>query len=160
MPTWHLLLVYSETLSPVSRMTSWDVSGTLQSSHKGKLRRWVKKIERCPGEPVMTFSGLGNRNSLKCSTHLGKEKRKGLIFMPVIGKAQGWRRLQASRALDNGTLCMAARSPGVASCSHCPCMWDPGERAQIFPKGPAKKHGLNSDYSDSSPMFFHEEHRR
>lgn len=63
----------------------------------------------------MAFSGLSNRNSLKCSTHLGKEKRKGLIFMPVIGKAQGWRRLQASRALD--TLCMAARSPGVDSWS-------------------------------------------
>lgn len=62
----------------------------------------------------MTFSGLSNRNSTKCSTYLGKEKRKGLIFMPIIGKAQGWKRLQASRALDNGTL-MAARSPGVAS---------------------------------------------
>ena len=123
---------------------------------RGNLdRHWVKKIESCPGEPVMTFSGLSNRNSTKCSTYLGKEKRKGLIFMPIIGKAQGWKRLQASRALDNGTH-MAERSPGVASCSHCPCMCDPGERAQIFPKGPAKKHGLNSDHPDFSPTFFHE----
>lgn len=77
---------------------------------KGNLdKHWVKNIESCPGEPVMAFSGLSNRNSLKCSTHLGKEKRKGLIFMPVIGKAQGWRRLQASRALDTLHGCKESR---------------------------------------------------
>ena len=51
------------------------------------------KIERNhPGELIMIFSGLSNRNSQKCSTSLGKKKEKtrtGMILMPVTGKSKG-----------------------------------------------------------------------